>query len=1357
MAMPPARSGEILDGRYRLGDTLGGGGMAVVYEATELSGGRRLALKQLHAQEEPSRQRRAQELFEHEFHTLVELAHPRIVRVYDYASTDSGTYYTMELLDGGDLQQLVPLPWRRVCTFARDICFALSIVHSRRLVYRDLSPRNVRCTADGIAKLIDFGALALAGQKPHVIVGTPAFCAPETVRLQLLDARTDLYSLGATLYFALTGAHAYLGRDFDSIEFAWQTPPVPLRELVPELPPALERLVLDLLQLEPDARPASVVEVIERLCAIDATPIDETLLFASVDLAAPRFVGREATLRDARDKLARARKGRGNALLFDGPAGVGRSRLLEACVLSAKLEGAAVLTSDADAAMQGDYGVLRSLARAALEVYSAAATELARPALGVLGHALPELHQRAPEIALESFESSAAQRAALQPALRAWLFGLSRLRPLVIAVDDLQGVDEPSAAALAVLARDPSSERIALLMTVDSSVASRAPGALELISQSARRVLVEPLSPAATLAILGSIFGEVPHLASLAQRCHEVARGNPRDLMQLARHLVNQKQIRYHAGAWVLPERFDAADLPSSITSTLQARLAQLDADALDLARAFALDPEQRLDFEACLLLTEHAHAGRLLRSLTALVKEEVLRPIHNQYMLAQATWSSLLLCGVSEAQVRELHRRLARLAERSGADELRTARHLLLAGDELRAVEVLVVDGEAAQEKARANPEAFLRYTRSLPPDWLQLYGRLLALCDAQGRPQRDAYKLRSRIGAFAALTGIRDEVHGPHLLAQLTELSGLADYHALPAAVAPGDRLRRALEAAKARYDACPEPLRVVDPLTALRQLGRLITQLTGSYVATLDVPACRALPNVAPLAALSPAFEVISKLVEGTHARMIGVNARFRVVMREVLERTAQPDRAGLDPSYHHYTRIVVMSGIGIVEAGLGLASSLEWASAIETDPSAQVKAAEIQMLYHLWQGNAREAARCKGRAEVLRIQNNPREWAQGAHLLWQAAAYAACDDLTHTKRALDEIAPFAQRFPGWEAVVCYAQGEYDRLRGDHAAALVHLQRGLSLTDAGEHQAWVHLAGAELRVLLALGRGAQALASGRTYAAAATRAGLAQLESFVQLPLALALAEAGEGQQAMQACAAVLASLTAAGTTGLLLGLVHETRALIADTLGDRVTVQDSSADALRIYRAHANPALSAKSERLKYSLERVPARGGSSNEVLSVTRVALALASCPDLHTRACTALDLMLQYSGAERGAVFLIGPQGPYCAFESPSCPLPSEVHGLAAAYLQAQVEDVDSTTDAGEQRSRHSTLWQGHEASYRPVLLSHEILGGLAVTGLAVLVASSSSTFRTPYRIATELSQQLRHLGDATGMIVAY
>ena len=99
----------------------------------------------------------------------------------------------MELLDGGDLVERSPLPWKDACRVLFDVCSCLALLHSRRLLHRDVSPRNVRCTADGQAKLIDFGAMAVMGHSRQV-VGTPAFVAPEALHRLALDGRTDLYS-----------------------------------------------------------------------------------------------------------------------------------------------------------------------------------------------------------------------------------------------------------------------------------------------------------------------------------------------------------------------------------------------------------------------------------------------------------------------------------------------------------------------------------------------------------------------------------------------------------------------------------------------------------------------------------------------------------------------------------------------------------------------------------------------------------------------------------------------------------------------------------------------------------------------------------------------------------------------------------------------------------------------------------------------------------------------------------------------------------------------------------------------------------------------------------------------------------
>src|SRR5262249_14710656 len=149
-------------------------------------------------------------LFEREYHTLKQLSHPSMIAVHEYGLPPSGgAYYTMELLDGGDLRERAPVPWAELCRLMFDICSSLALLHSRGLVHRDISPRNIRCTTQGTAKLIDFGALSAMGPGSGALVGTPAFIAPEMVQRSAIDGRTDLFSLGATFYYALTQRLAF--------------------------------------------------------------------------------------------------------------------------------------------------------------------------------------------------------------------------------------------------------------------------------------------------------------------------------------------------------------------------------------------------------------------------------------------------------------------------------------------------------------------------------------------------------------------------------------------------------------------------------------------------------------------------------------------------------------------------------------------------------------------------------------------------------------------------------------------------------------------------------------------------------------------------------------------------------------------------------------------------------------------------------------------------------------------------------------------------------------------------------------------------------------------------------------------
>src|SRR5260221_14129090 len=184
----PHRSG----GRYDVQGLLGRGGMALAYRVIDLICGKEMALKQLMATQSEKHADGSGALFEREFHILAELFHPRIIEVYDYGLDDGGPYYTMELLDGGDLRERSPMPWREACTLSYDVCSSLALIHSRRLVHLDVPPRNIRCTRDGQAKLIDFGAMVPMGQG-GMIVGTPSFVAPEVGLRSALESLAELY------------------------------------------------------------------------------------------------------------------------------------------------------------------------------------------------------------------------------------------------------------------------------------------------------------------------------------------------------------------------------------------------------------------------------------------------------------------------------------------------------------------------------------------------------------------------------------------------------------------------------------------------------------------------------------------------------------------------------------------------------------------------------------------------------------------------------------------------------------------------------------------------------------------------------------------------------------------------------------------------------------------------------------------------------------------------------------------------------------------------------------------------------------------------------------------------------------
>jgi hypothetical protein len=1357
------RAVSLATDRYKIVRTLGEGGMATVYEALDSSTGRSVAQKRLRTVNDPTRQRRMLELFEREFHTLSQIAHPCVVEAYDYGVDELGAFYTMELLDGSELQKLAPLPWQQVCRVGRDLCSALSLLHSRRLVYRDLNPRNVHCTLSGAAKLVDFGAVISPGPSRQV-VGTPAYCAPETINLQPLDARTDLYSLGATLYFALTGVHAYPAKSFAQLNDCWQEPPGRPAAFVPEIPAALDALIMDLLQLDPQSRPANASEVAEQLAVLEGHPLDQHVQVTQAYLSTPTLVGRDAVLARARGKLQRMLRGHGSALLFTGASGVGRTRLLAACLLEAKLLGSMVLHADASDA-RADYGAVQALASALLEQNPELAKRTAQPRLALLGHAIPELLAGQPELALQSFDDPVRARAAVLAALREWFLAVAGERPLLIAIDDLHKLDEPSAACLALCVHEASKCALIVVATAENDVSVVAPGPFKLIEAAATSTPVTNLSAPQTEALLRSVFGDVPHVQAVAHKLHGISAGNPRDSLQLAQNLVDQGIAHYRAGTWSLPASFDDGNLPANMAQALLAQVQGLSPRAREYARLMSVALDRPLKFEEFVTLTEGASSRQVNDSLEELLLAQVAKRSGESYSVAHRGFHAALQHELDDAAYQRIHRALAELFARRGDEEFLRAMHLLRARAWPQALDTLIAHAIQSQALTDRQPDEFRKLVDSLPQNWLDVYVRSIALCSELGRPSSDAFALRSRLASLLNVMGCSSEVSRPQLLSLLAQLksdSGLDDYAALGSEPDAAQRLQRALQLATTRYEQSPEAARCLPPTAAIKLLVRAQIIAAGVAAFGLDGQLWAALPSLRPLFQLSPALAVADQLARGVGARITGRYEQACEIYQQILERAALPDRAGLEAGTHRFVMCGVHCAKGVMEAGMGVASSLQCADAIEHEPLYQVQALQIRMIYQLWQGRIREADKFKERIELLRIENMARQITDGMHIVGQVTAHANSDDLTRLKQVLDEIQPYAQRHPQWMPVLYYASGEYQRVRGDHATAALQLEMALSATRAGTHQIWPHAAAAYGRVLLLLGREREAADLGAGHLLAADAAQLGYLHNYIKLPLALASAALGKVNRAAELADSVIDSFERMQSGGLNLVLAYETRARVAIHAKSSAAYQHFANLCEERCRASDSRVLHAKLDRLVRAATAADVRATQSDAtaqltMLTGTQLTSILAGYNKPAERALRTLELLLRRSGSNAGYLFLMHEHGAEIAAQVGVGAAPPSLAAAVAELVDSELADCGLRTCSLEADSAADsrTTWRAEDGRvHRLVLLSHQTPDGFAVTGVAVLALAAEQVFVHPGTLAAHLSRLISDAGDVAALL---
>ena len=265
--------GKILGNRYEIIEKVGNGGMATVYKATDLVLKRYVAVKIL--RDEFTTDEEFIKRFETEAQSAAKLVHSNIVSIFD-VGVDNGIYYiVMELIQGKTLKEIIleekgPLPWKWSVNVAIQIASALEMAHKNNIIHRDIKPHNIIITEDGVAKVTDFGiAKAVSNSTITAFgktIGSVHYFSPEHARGGYTDAKSDLYSLGIVLYEMVTGKVPFDADTPVSIALKhMQEEPVPPIEKNPNLPEALNKIILKALKKDPMLRYQTATELLQDL------------------------------------------------------------------------------------------------------------------------------------------------------------------------------------------------------------------------------------------------------------------------------------------------------------------------------------------------------------------------------------------------------------------------------------------------------------------------------------------------------------------------------------------------------------------------------------------------------------------------------------------------------------------------------------------------------------------------------------------------------------------------------------------------------------------------------------------------------------------------------------------------------------------------------------------------------------------------------------------------------------------------------------------------------------------------------------------------------------------------------------
>jgi serine/threonine protein kinase/tetratricopeptide (TPR) repeat protein len=614
-------------GPYEVVALLGAGGMGEVYRAIDHRLAREVAVKvirRIFVQDDVALDRLLREA------TLASaLNHPNIVTIYETGIVGADRYIAMELVEGQTLRRLAEhgVPLARIIAIARQIAEALAVAHAAQIVHRDIKPDNVMVRPDGYVKLLDFGLARIqpdaigAGTTTGVteagmVLGTIGYMAPEQARGERITAEADVFALGVLLYELVTGRHPFMAASQIGTLHAllWETPEPPSL-INPELPRAIDQLIVEALQKDPRLRPGASEVMLRLNLAHDSTVAAElsSVAVAPRRTAAPRdVVGRDAELDAMMHAFEKAQRGKGQLIAVSGEAGMGKTTLVESFIQRLDQGGTPVRVG------RGRCSERLAGSEAYLPMLEVLDSLQRNEQLGSLSRLIRAL---APSWYVQIMppaanDSSAARLAAetvggsqerLKREIAALLEEVGRIQPVVLCFDDVHWADPSTTDLIGYLARRLEGLRVLIVVTARPSELAQARHPflalkLDLVARRlCREITPGCLDEAAIDRYVALQFPEHAFPKVFASVIRHRTDGNPLFMADLLRDLRRRQVLRQHDSRWIVAEDLSALEreLPESVRSLIERKMAALDdADRRLLAAASV----QGVDFDSAIV-----------------------------------------------------------------------------------------------------------------------------------------------------------------------------------------------------------------------------------------------------------------------------------------------------------------------------------------------------------------------------------------------------------------------------------------------------------------------------------------------------------------------------------------------------------------------------------------------------------------------------------------------------------------------------------------------------------------------------------------------------------------------------------